>query len=131
LAFEADDLVQSVAQVAIRRPWADIDVWEFFLSLPAEVKFPDPASKSLVRTLMRGRVPDVVLDRTDKTVFDAHIQEGIDYDELGKRLLDPAVHISGVDYGAVAEALQGRNLDLGSFMWAKDLAAVHAFLSRW
>lgn len=131
LAFEADDLVQSVAQVAIRRPWADIDVWEFFLSLPAEIKFPDPTSKSLVRTLMRGRVPDVVLDRTDKTVFDAYIQEGIDYDELGKWLLDPVVHISGVDYGAVAEALQGRKLDLGSFMWAKDLAAVHAFLSRW
>ena len=34
--------------VDVRRPFVDVDLWEFFLSLRAEVKFPDTRSKTLV-----------------------------------------------------------------------------------
>ena len=44
-----------------------------FLSLPAEAKHPDSNYKGLVRRLLRGRVPDEILDRTQKTVFNDSI----------------------------------------------------------
>ena len=129
-ALEADDYVQSHVGVTIRRPWADIDLWEFFLRLPAEVKFPQPGSKYLVRSLLRGRVPDVILDREDKTVFDEHIAAHIDYSVLRKWLIKPAYQVDGVDYRVLADLLHDESLTLTDFMWAKDLAAVHAFLAQ-
>ncbi len=127
--LEADDHIQSACGVGTRRPWADVDLWEFFLSLPAELKFPDPGSKSLVRRLLRGRVPDVVLDRTHKTVFDDSIADRIDYEALKGWLANPAHRVAGVDYALLADRLERGDLNLVEFMWAKDLAGVHAFLA--
>ena len=130
LASEADDAIQSVAGVSTRRPWADLDVWEFFLSLRAEVKFPRLGKKPLVRDLLRGRVPDVILDRRDKTFFDEAIYDRVDYRHLERWLLEPAgFRMPGVDYEAVTERIRSRELDLWEYFWVKDLAAVHAFLS--
>lgn len=131
LSLEADDLIQALTGVSTRRPWADVDLWEFFLSLPAEVKFPDPRSKSLVRTLLRGKVPDLILDRTDKTYFDAAIIAGIDYEALRSLLLKPTHRIDGVDYDLLADRLERRDLDILEYIWAKNLAGVHVFLSLW
>ena len=128
-AIEADSLIQSVAGVGTRRPWADVDLWEFFLSLPAEVKHPGPQRKALVRKLLRGRVPDLILDRRDKTVYDATIAARIDYETLERWLLTPNHRVDGVRYDLLADRLRQRDLSLVEFMRAKDLAAVHAFLS--
>jgi asparagine synthase (glutamine-hydrolysing) len=131
LSLEADEVVQALSGVRVRRPWADVDLWEFFLSLPAEMKFPDPKSKTLVRRLLAGRVPDEILTRRSKTVFDESISAKIDYDVLRRWLIAPAYRMTGVDYAKLAGHLEREDLGLPGFIWARDLAAVHAFLGQW
>jgi asparagine synthase (glutamine-hydrolysing) len=129
LTIEADEICQAMCGLDVRRPWADIDVWEFFLTLPAETKYPAPGRKQLARRLLRGKVPDAILDRKDKTGFEDSIMERIDYEALGSWLNDPVERIPGVDYKALKERLDRRDLGVSDHVWAKDLAAVHAFLS--
>ena len=131
LSQEADSVVQAVTGMRVRRPWADVDLWELFLSLPAEQKFPANETKGLVRRLLRGRVPDSILDRTDKTHFNAYIMASVDYEELGRWVRDPRVRLRGVDYRALAERHDARDLTLPEYIWAKDLAGVHAFPDLW
>src|SRR5207302_8207174 len=107
-----DELCQSVCGIQVRRPWADVDLWEVFLSLPAEVKFPDARRKSLLRRLLRGRVPDAILDRTDKTLFDTFTVSRIDYTELSRWLSTSTPRIPGVKYDVLMEHLRRQDLDL-------------------
>jgi asparagine synthetase B (glutamine-hydrolysing) len=127
--LEADDLVQSIAGVTERRPFADIDLWELFLGLPAEIKYPDPRRKTLVRSLLRGRVPDPILDRQDKTLFDDFVASSIDYEMLERHLSPRGYAMPGIDYDGLRSRLGAQSLGLLEYMWAKDLAAVHAFIS--
>lgn len=129
LSVEADNVIQAVAGVSARQPFGDIDLWNFFLSLPAQLKFPNQEGKGLLRQLMRGRVPDEILDRRSKTVFGTATLGRLDYAVLQRWLVDPEVRVPGIDYSLLAEALAARNLDLAGVMWAKDLASAHAFLS--
>ncbi|MGH8944932.1 MAG: asparagine synthase-related protein, partial [Acidimicrobiia bacterium] len=131
LSVEADAILQARCGVRVRRPWTDVDLWEFFLSLPAELKFPHAWSKSLVRQLLRGRVPDTILDRQDKTVFNEFVQADIDYPSLRRWLVEPRHRIQGIDYRALSERLEREDLKLSDYIWAKDLAAIQAFLDRW
>ena len=131
LTIEAGEICEMLCGVRVRRPWADIDLWEFFLSLPAEVKYAGPLRKSIVRRLARGRVPDEILDRGRKTVFDASVRARINYDELHKWLDRPNCTIPGVDYALLRSRLGTRDLDLFEYRWARDLASAHAFLERY
>ena len=128
-SLAAVEVCQEVCGVVERRPWTDADVWEFFLSLPAEVKFPAGRSKTLARRLLRGHVPDSVLDRRDKTVFDEAVMQMVDYETLDRWLTPADHHVSGVDYRVLRQRLERRELSMADFVWAKDLAGVHAFLS--
>ena len=130
-SLEAEEVCQAVCNVTVRRPWTDVDLWEFFLSLPAEQKFPDLRSKGLVRNLLRNRVPDEILDRTDKTVFDEAGLARIDYQVLEQFLLRPDYHVVGVDYGILRRLITEKSLSLLDYQWARDLANIHAFLSQW
>ena len=87
LTIEADEILQSIHGVQMRRPWADVDLWEFFLTLPAEVKFPDNAAKTLIRQLLRGKLPDVILDRTEKTLFTEFTMARVNYPALRRWLV--------------------------------------------
>jgi asparagine synthetase B (glutamine-hydrolysing) len=129
LTMEAEEVCQSVMGVRTRRPWADVDLWQFFLSLPAEQKFPNRARKGLVRRLLRGKIPDEILDHRRKTVFDESLMARIEYPELRKWLDAPEHRFTGVDYQGLAEALEREDLDLTAYQWAKDLAIAHAFLA--
>ncbi len=131
ISLEAEEVCQQVCGVRSRKPWTDIDLWEFFLSLPAEMKFPDLRAKGLVRDLLRGRVPDEILDRRDKTVFDAAAMADVDYAALRGLLIDSPHRISGVDYRRLAAALDAERLTPIEYRWARNLANVHAFLSQW
>ncbi len=131
LTSEAESICQALCAVRVRRPFADVDLWQFFLSLPAETKFPDSGRKTLVRRLLRGRVPDEILDRTDKTYFNDSILKRIDYPTLSKWLAHPEVQIPGFDYAKLGVKLESRTLDIADYMWAKDLTTAHAFLSLW
>jgi asparagine synthase (glutamine-hydrolysing) len=131
VSLEAEEICQAVCRVTVRRPWTDVDLWEFFLSLPAEQKFPDLRSKPLVRNLLRNRVPDRILDRTDKTVFDEAGRDQIDYRLLGDLLLNSQYEMPGVDYRALERLISSRSLSLLDYQWARDLANIHAFIAQW
>jgi asparagine synthase (glutamine-hydrolysing) len=128
LSAEANEVVQEVSGARARYPWADIDVWEFFLSLPAEVKFPDARTKGLVRRLLRGRVPDPILDRAEKTIFNEAAEAGIEYDQLRRWIGAGAFRMPGVDYAMLHERIDRGGMNVFEYIWAKDLAMVHAFL---
>jgi hypothetical protein len=131
ITMEADELCAALNGVTVRRPFADLDLWEFFLGLPAEVKFPDLRSKTMVRRVLRGRLPDAILDRRDKTVFDDHVMSQVDYPGLRRLLLTPTHRIDGVDYRRLATRLEHQDLKLFDWFWAKELAVIHAFLNLW
>jgi asparagine synthase (glutamine-hydrolysing) len=128
LSLEGAEIAQATVGVRVRRPWLDVDLWEFFLSLPAEVKYPELHRKPMAKTLARGRVPDVILDRRDKTVFNESMQDRLDYDELKRWLMVSDVEIPGVDYGLLRQRLEDRSLSLAEYRWARDLAGSHAFV---
>ena len=131
ITMEAEELCQDVCRVRARMPWSDVDLWEFFLRLPAEVKFPDAQYKSLVRRLLRGVVPDLILDRRDKTVFDEAILGRADYSSLRKLVANSDYRMPGVDYELLRTRLKSERLTVQEFNWVKDLASIHAFVSMW
>jgi asparagine synthase (glutamine-hydrolysing) len=131
VAWEAIDLCGAATGVHERMPLGDVDLWEFLLSLRAEVKFPDARFKSLFRKSLRGHVPDEILDRRGKTAFDDYAMGEADYEGLDRWLLDPAHRIGGVDYDALGERIRERRLSTFELIWSYDLARVHAFLALW
>jgi hypothetical protein len=124
-------MLQHRSGVAYRVPWADVDLWEFFLSLPASVHYPHPQHKALVRRLLRGYVPDRILDRTDKTVLNDFVLDTIDYRGFERWLQRPRYRIDGIDYAALWDDVVNRRLDVAGYMWAKDIAVAQAFLDSW
>lgn len=131
ITLEADETCAAIAGVTIRRPMADIDLWEFFLSLPAEIKHPDLRFKILARGKLRGVLPDEILDRRGNTVFDDHIMKNLDYGTLKRLLVEPRHRMPAVDYERLAKRIEQRDLNRFDWFWARDLAGIHAFLNAW
>lgn len=127
---EADELCAAHMGLQVRMPFADVDLWEFFLSLPAEVKFPDMTNvtKELIRRAMRGRLPDEHLDRRSKTYFNEHVSDTADYEGLRRLVLGSEFRVDGVDYKRLGEGLERRDLSVNDIVWAYDLARAHAFV---
>jgi asparagine synthase (glutamine-hydrolysing) len=130
-SFDADALCAAYHGVHVRRPLADVDLWEFVLTLPAEIKFPNALPKSLLRESVRGRLPDAILDRQDKTFFDDFALRTADYEGLRRWILDADVRLAGVDYAVLAQRLEARDMSVVELLWAYDLARAHAFLGLW
>jgi asparagine synthase (glutamine-hydrolysing) len=131
LPFEAYHIFNEASRVAVRWPWADVDLWEFFVSLPAEVKFPGAQSKQLLRGLIRDRLPASVVNRRDRTVLDEFVQRRFDYASLGGWIGSGDFRMPGVDYAVLRRRLDRGNLGNLEYASIKDLAQVHAFLSNW
>jgi asparagine synthase (glutamine-hydrolysing) len=130
-SFDADAVCAAYHGVHVRRPLADVDLWEFVLTLPAEIKFPDAVPKSLLRESVRGRLPDEILDRRDKTFFDDFALRTADYEGIRRFALEADVRLEGVDYRLLAERIEARSMDVVELLWAYDLARAHAFLGLW
>jgi asparagine synthase (glutamine-hydrolysing) len=130
-SFDADALCAAACGVHVRRPLVDVDLWEFALSLPAEVKFPNALPKSLLRESVRGRLPDELLDRTDKTFFNDFALRTADYEGIRRLALDSELRVAGVDYPQLARRVEARDLGVVELLWAYDLARAHAFLELW
>lgn len=129
--LEADEICASYCGVQIRRPFADVDLWEFFLSMRAEIKFPTRTSKILIRRAVDGLLPDEIVWRRDKTAFDRHVLATAEWPELRRWILGSEHRIAGIDYGVLAERLSGEDMDVMELRWTRDLARVHAFLEQW
>jgi hypothetical protein len=132
LQVEADEMEQVASGVQVRWPWADVDLWEFFLRLPAETKYPDLQPRKLfVRRLLRGMVPDAILDQPAKTAFGDAEMQWIDYGFLRQLLRGPKERIAGVDYERLATHLDDEDLRPRDFRYIRNLAAIHLFLEEW
>ena len=131
LSVEADEAIQMSCGVRVRRPWLDIDLWEFFLSLPAEIKYPNGQYKGLVRRWLRGIVPDEILDRRDRTYFDESFFARLDYSVISDLIHPDGYEMPGVDYSRLRRRLNEGGLSLLEAMWAKDLAVIHTFMDSW
>ena len=129
ITMEADAICGFMAGVTIRRPLADVDLWEFFLSLPPEVKFPVLEWKALARRALRGVVPDEILDRPRKTLFNDHVTQQIDYPTLRRLLAAPAYRIPGVNYARLAERIDRQDFGFMDWIRARELAKCYAFLN--
>lgn len=127
---EADELCAAYMGLQLRIPFSDVDLWEFFLSLPAEVKFPDMThyGKYLIREALRGRLPDEHVNRRSKTYFNDHVAETVDYDALRRLVIESEFRIPGVSYKRLADQLERRDLSVNDIVWAYDLARCHAFV---
>jgi asparagine synthase (glutamine-hydrolysing) len=128
LASEAQEICAAVCGVELRRPWSDVDMWEFFLSIPAEVKFRHLRRKELIRGFVRGALPHDVVFRSDKTNLAEAFMKSVDYSILKRWLYDSDYRMPGVDYPTLRARLEREDLDLISIRWAGRLAAVHAFV---
>ncbi len=128
--WEANEICSVLCGVEERRPMVDVDLWEFFISLRAEVKYPDPVPKSILRQAMRGRLPDRVLDRQDKTAFDDYVLDIAEYEVISKWAFGSDYRVAGVDYDLLRERLESRTMGTRELSWAQDLAKAHAFVER-
>ena len=131
LMMEADATCAAMAGMTIRRPLADVDLWEFFLSLRSEVKFPRMEWKALARQALRGVIPDEIIDRPKKTLFDDHVMSQIDYPTLERLLVNPRHRFDGINYDVLATRIAARNLGFREWLRARELARIHAFLNQW
>ena len=129
ITMEADAICGFMAGVTIRRPLADVDLWEFFLSLPPEVKFPVLEWKALARRALRGVVPDEILDRPKKTLFNDHVTRQIDYAALRRLVVSPSYRIPGVNYERLAARIERQDFGFMDWIRARELARCHAFLN--
>lgn len=125
--LELASIMGNVAGVTTRRPLASREVWEFFLSLPPEVKFPDGWTKSIVRRMLDGRAPDEVVWRTDKTVFDADTKHRAGYEDL-RLWIDDRFRLPGVDYVELRTRLANEDLTTWELSMARTLASIHVFV---
>jgi asparagine synthetase B (glutamine-hydrolysing) len=126
--LEISTMMGEVAGVRTRRPLTDRDVWEFFLSLPPEIKFPDANTKSLVRMILAGRAPDEVVWRTDKTVFDEDSLTRAEYPFLITRLND-GFRLPGVDYPELIRKLESGPMTMWELSMVRTLVSIHSFVS--
>ena len=126
--LEIAAVMGDVAGVRTRRPLADRDVWEFFLSLPPETKFPDAHTKSLVRMILDGRAPREVVWRTDKTVFNEDSLSRAEYPFLFERLSD-GFRLPGVKYQELIRSLEHGSMTMWELSMARNLASIHSFVA--
>lgn len=131
IGFEADEICAAVCGVDGRRPFADVDLWEFVLSLRAEVKFPNGRTKPLLRETVRGLLPDEIIDRKDKTFFDEFHLAKADYPALRRLLVQPRHRLNGIDYDQLRSRLEREEMPIFELQWARNVAKVHAFLNQW
>ena len=129
--IDANEIASAYHGVQARMPLTDVDLWEFCLSLRAEVKFPNRVLKVLVRHAMEGLLPEEILWRRDKTGFDAHVVGTAEWDEIRRWTVESKNRIDGIDYAALDARLQSRQMDSFELGRARALARAHAFLSRW
>jgi asparagine synthase (glutamine-hydrolysing) len=129
--MEANEICAAFCGAQLRYPLVDVDLWEFFLSLRAEVKYPDVVLKRLVRDAMKGRLPEEILWRRDKTAFDEHVLKTAEYPELRRWILGTnGYRMPGVDYPLLAERLEREELEVFELQRARDLARIHAFVAQ-
>ena len=77
--MEATNAVAGSRSVELRYPYADARLIDFALRIPGEQIARDDLHKRLLRSAVKGLLPEAIRMRKDKTVFDAVLER--DYRE--------------------------------------------------
>jgi asparagine synthase (glutamine-hydrolysing) len=121
--------------VEVRMPFLDRRVAEFAFSLPASSVFGDGITKRALRSSLRGLVPDRVLNRRKKVVYETPEQTWFNTpvarERLAEVVLDPSARASGRYDSATFESdlAVGSWSDIGGLwravsveLWLRSLA---------
>ncbi len=87
--------------IEYRHPYFDLELVEFALSLPPEMKYKQRTIKWILRKAMNGILPDKIRDRKDKAEFSELLTQQIDAIDLGTLLDDPYI----VKLGLIEQSL--------------------------
>jgi asparagine synthase (glutamine-hydrolysing) len=85
------DRASMAASLEVRAPFLDPDLIDFLATVPSSLKLAGLTRKSLLRRLMRGRIPDRIIDRPKQgfgAPLDAWFRGGLS--RLAHDVLDPA-----------------------------------------
>lgn len=107
-----DDLNAMYFSIENRSPFLDRDLFEFSLRIPTRHLIRDGMAKSVLRSAMRGIVPDAVLDSRRKVGFNANILSFLDLGNADVRayLLDNSPIFDFVCKDKIESLLERRNL---------------------
>ena len=87
--------------------------------------------QALALQALRGVIPDEIIDRPKKTLFDEHVMRQVDYPTLERLLVNPRHRFAGIDYNMLATRIARREMGFYEWLRARELARVHAFLNQW
>jgi len=103
--MEWNNRVAAMHGLDIAFPYLDCDLVQFLMSIPGEVQSHNGVPRGLLREAMRGRVPDMVVNRRNKGEFTALANQSIAIDFPGIReILGPssvAVRFGYLDGAAI------------------------------
>jgi asparagine synthase (glutamine-hydrolysing) len=122
------DRASMYASLEVRAPFLDVEVVELVNSLPDRLKLRHGRGKWLLRRLMRGRLPDAVLDRPKKG-FGIPLGRWLRHElrPLAEELLEPgAIARAGLFVPAAVERLKAEHFS-GRANHRKQLWTLMAF----
>lgn len=91
--------------IEFRHPYFDLQLVEFALSLPPEMKYQKRTIKWILRKSMDGVLPDKIKNRMDKAEFSELIMQQIDAIDLDTLLNDPYI----VKLGLIKQSLVNKH----------------------
>ncbi len=134
--LQRKDRMSMASGVEIRVPFADHRIFDFVYNVPWEIKFENGVEKSLLRSSMKGYLPDKILFRkkspypkthnpkylkTVLSVLDSRLKEGGFLSEhLDKGMLDSIVSRGGAWFGQLMDAPQLVAWLIQFDIWAKE-----------
>jgi len=129
------DRMSMAHSLEVRPPFLDHRIVEFAAMLPQRLKIRGATQKVVLRELMRGKLPEVVLKRK-KTGFDIPAHDWF-RGPLRRLLLDTvtpqAIAASGIFDGSAIEALirdhMERRINVGYHLWG--LLTLFLWMKRW
>ena len=129
------DRMSMAHSLEVRPPFLDHRIVEFAAGLPANLKIRGFQQKFLLKELMRGKLPDSVLDRK-KTGFDIPTHDwfrGPLRGLLHDTLTPTAIAETGIfDAGAIATLIRDhmeRRINVGYHLWG--LVTLFLWMKRW
>jgi asparagine synthase (glutamine-hydrolysing) len=129
------DRMSMAHSLEVRPPFLDHRIVEFAAGLPSRLKIRGFKQKFLLRELMRGKLPEIVLNRK-KTGFDIPTHDwfrGTLRGLLMDTLSPDAIAATGIFDGAAIEALirghMERRINVGYHLWG--LVTLFLWMKRW
>ncbi|HUI56711.1 MAG TPA: asparagine synthase (glutamine-hydrolyzing) [Bryobacteraceae bacterium] len=129
------DRMSMAHSLEVRPPFLDHRIVEFAASLPQNLKIRGFKQKYLLKELMRGKLPDIVLNRK-KTGFDIPTHDwfrgplrGLLFDTLTPQAIESTGLFDGRAIHAMIRDHMGRRINVGYHLWG--LLTLFLWMKRW